>query len=143
MSSSPEAPAAAKIGEEAPHISLQTQDSTINLSTLRGKYVVLNFWNRSNPDSRVANHFYDRAVEMLPDDKVVYISVCTDRYDEALSRLISETDGNNVSTQYYWTQRTGGDASNIYTASGAGTWLISPQGVLLAHNPTVTSLASL
>lgn len=143
MSSSPEAPASVQTGAPAPHISLTKDNTAVNLNTLRGKYVVLNYWSRRNPESRVANHFYDKAVNMLPDDRVVYISVCADLRDESLSRLISQTDGNCEESQYYASERGADDGMNLYLADGYGTWLISPQGILLAHNPTISSLATL
>lgn len=143
MSYSPEQPSEAQVNQEAPEVAIVNGDSTISLKSLRGKYVVLNFWSKSVPSSRVDNHFYDRSVAMAADPDIVYLSVCTDRSDEQLSRMLTAEDGNNPATQYYRSQLAGSDNSQAYTRQGNATWLISPQGVVIAKNPGYDVIASL
>lgn len=143
MSYSPEQPSEAQVSMEAPEVAIANGDSTVSLKSLRGKYVVLNFWSKNEPSSRIDNHFYGRSVAMAADPDIVYISICTDSSDEQLSQMLVAEDGNNPSTQYYRSQLAGQDNSQAYTREGLATWLISPQGVVIAKNPGYDAVALL
>lgn len=131
MSYSPEQPDVAQVSAEAPEIALSAGDSTISLKSLRGKRVVLHFWSKSDPSSRIANRINDRKVSTEPG--TVYLAVCTDD-DESLARLISNEDNNQPSSQFYRSQIKASSHMEAYTVAGNHTWVISPEGVILSRS---------
>lgn len=124
------------VGEDAPALLLNSaDDTTLSLDQLKGQYVVLNFWSKSQPLTRVANHTYNVAAAKAG---IRYISVCLDNEDERLSMMINAEDGNDTATQYVRSQLDRSTAAE-WTQTPA-TWLISPVGKIIAQNPTPATL---
>lgn len=126
------------VGTEAPALILTTTDDTsLSLHELKGQYVLLNFWSKSQPLTRIANHTYNVATA---DAGIRYISVCLDRDEEQLAKMINSEDGNDAATQYVRSQLDGSTGAE-WTRTAA-TWLISPEGTIIARNPSPASLAA-
>lgn len=131
MSYTPEQPELARVGEDAPELAIAKGDTKISLKQMRGKQVVLHFWSKSDPESRIINYQNDRAYSDSTD--VVYMAICTDGSDESLSKLIVAEDGNNSESQYYRSELMASSNLDAYTHAGGGTWIISPEGIIVSH----------
>lgn len=127
------------VGTEAPAFILTTTDDTsLSLHELKGQYVLLNFWSKSQPLTRIANHTYNVATA---DAGIRYISVCLDRDEEQLATMINAEDGNDTATQYVRSQLQRSSGTEWIQTPAA--WLISPEGKIIARNPSPASLAVL
>lgn len=123
------------IGAVAPNIALQNPDGKIlNLSDLRGKYVLIDFWaswcgpcRRENPHVvEMYNKYKEKGFEVF--------SVSLDRTKEAWVRAI-ETDKltwpNHVSDLKYWSS----EAAKLYGVNSIpATFLIDKEGRIIAKN---------
>ena len=67
------------IGRRAPALNLRDSGRALNLDSLRGEYVILNFWTSTDAASRVAANEYDAWVEDHPRVRVAFRSVNFDR----------------------------------------------------------------
>lgn len=143
MSYMPGRPEAAVCGEEAPEISIAAVDgSDISLRDKEGKYTLVTFWSKYDAPSRSANHFYASAA----DDNTLnvrHMGLCTDRRDENLARLITEEDGLDSTSQFVLSQLRADDNSAAYDGRRSATWLVSPQGTVVARNPSAEAIRAL
>lgn len=142
MSYMPQQPEKAEVGAEAPAISIADEAGEVSLKDFKGKSVILNFWSKYDAPSRLANHSYARAAEASA-GKVAFISICVDDSDESLARMITAEDGLSDSGQYFASQLSAGDNSMAYDGRACGAWLIDPNGIIAAHNPSASAIAAL
>lgn len=142
MSYMPRQPEEAKIGEEAPAISIAVDGNEINLKDYRGSNVLLNFWSKYDAPSRLANHQYARAAE-ASNGKLRFISICIDSDDDDLARMIAEQDGPDTGGRYFLSQLTPKDRSAAYANRTPGAWLIDSNGILIAHKPAGELLSAI
>ena len=119
-------------GKEVPSISI----SNLNNPLSEGKTCVLNFWNPSDPESRIRNRNLSRLVATLPTDKISLISVCTTE-DEVLHSEILKKDGvQNLNTININSSDIEKDFLKDYQIStGNRSFLINPEGILLSILP--------
>ncbi len=122
------------IGSEAPEIALPNPDGeVISLSSLRGKYVLIDFWaawcrpcRAENPNVvRVYNKYQDKNFEIL--------GVSLDRTKEAWEGAI-EQDGLpwlHISDLKYWNSIV---TKSYQINSIPATYLIDPEGKIIAKN---------
>ena len=122
------------IGEEAPEIALENPaGETITLSSLRGKYVLVDFWaswcgpcRRENPNVvRVYHEYSDRNFEIL--------GVSLDRTRSKWLQAIAQ-DGLrwlHVSDLKYWKSQA---AVDYQINAIPATFLIDPNGKIIAKN---------
>lgn len=62
------------------------------MPSLKGKYVLVNFWSPSDPMSRIANKQLAMLSASLPSSQISHVSVCTDS-DKVLQSEIMDADG--------------------------------------------------
>lgn len=128
------------IGRRAPALNLRDSGRALNLDSLRGEYVILNFWTSTDAASRVAANEYDAWVEDHPRARVAFRSVNFDR-SEGLYREIVRRDGLDAATQFHADSAQAVVIRKNYALrDGYGTLLINPQGKIIAHNPTPAQL---
>ncbi|MEO9873044.1 redoxin domain-containing protein [Ekhidna sp.] len=128
------------IGKEAPEIALQSPDGeTITLSSLRGNYVLIDFWaawcrpcRAENPNVvRVYNEYADKNFEIL--------GVSLDRTRDKWLQAIAQ-DGLpwlHVSDLKYWRSEA---AQDYQVGAIPATFLIDPDGKIIAKNLRGASL---
>lgn len=131
------------VGSEAPALKLTNDTSTMSLTDLRGSYVLLNFWKTTDARSRRAANVYTAWQRSHPESPMKLVCVNFDT-NPRLFRDIVRRDDLVLAQQY----PVGGDTARAVSTTfgldkGLGTILISPQGKILAHNPTEAQLNSL
>lgn len=131
-------PAESTVGNMAPNFTVSNSDTTLSLQQLRGNYVLVTFWDSTQPESRIANMQYAN----MTNDRFIHIGINTDR-SQAVFGQICRIDRLNATTQFH-----SGDDRQLL-----GEWkqldgsfdafLIDPQGTIIAINPTPETLATL
>ena len=128
------------VGKEAPEISLANPDGeVITLSSLRGNYVLIDFWaawcgpcRRENPNVvRVYNEYSEQNFEIL--------GVSLDRTRDKWLGAIAQ-DGLpwlHVSDLKYWRSQA---AQDYQVSAIPATFLIDPDGIIIAKNLRGASL---
>lgn len=124
------------IGRQAPDISLKTNGGTLNLDSLRGHYVLLNFWKSTDAPSRRTANDYTAWLRRHRGTDINLVSVNLDD-SEALYREILRRDSLIPETQFHVEGNNARAISDGYgLEKGLGTMLISPEGKILVHNPS-------
>lgn len=132
-------------GYNAPLFSLteKTGDSirAVSLADMKGRYVLVNFWDSCNPESRISAIRYDRfAAKCRTEQQFVLLSVNLDS-SERLYREIVRRDRLSEESQCHVA---GDDAERITAAynlqQGLSSFLIDPEGRVIAINPEISEL---
>lgn len=131
----------AKEGYIAPALTINYDETTVNLNELKGKYVLLSFWASIDAKSRVACNEYTTFEKNVQNkERFCLLSVNFDR-NERLFREIVRRDNLNAKTQF---NVQGDDAKEIkgtyHLNDGYKTFLIDPIGRIIATNPSTTKL---
>lgn len=131
-------------GYNAPLFSL-TRDlgdasSTANLADMKGRYVLVNFWDSQVPESRIAAIEYDRYAKHGEKQQFALLSINLDS-DERLFREIVRSDKLSEATQCH----VAGDVAQRIIADynlqhQLSSFLIDPQGRIIAINPDIDEL---
>ncbi|WP_420575750.1 peroxiredoxin family protein [Ekhidna sp.] len=128
------------IGEEAPEISLQNPEGeTITLSSLRGKYVLIDFWAAWCRPCRAENPNVVRVYNEYSDENFEILGVSLDRTREKWLGAI-EQDGLpwlHVSDLKYWRSQA---AIDYQVNAIPATFLVDPEGKIIAKNLRGASL---
>lgn len=130
--------------EAVPHIdTARNRLGTVNLDSLRGRYVLVNFWDSHNAVSRIAAGEYDRFLRSHRNANLRLLSVNTDDnrrlYDE-----IVDHDGLDPATQFHITDtRRGGTSPDFHAEQGYASYLVNPAGKVVAVNPSVSVLENI
>ena len=129
------------IGYKAPELVLQQDNQAMTLSSLKGKYVLLNFWTSSDADSRMKCNLYD---DITSDkDNLSLISVNLDS-SSALYREIVKRDGLNTASQFHMEGTQAAKIHEVYRLNkNLKSFLIDPTGRILAVNPDAQRLAAI
>lgn len=130
-------------GFSAPELTLSNNDTAVSLSKLKGKYVLVSFWASSNAQSRMAAARYDDFNKNHSEERFCLLSVNFDR-SERLFREIVRRDNLSAKSQFFVC---GNDAESIIDsyrlASGFKSFLIDPQGKIIATNPSTDTLKNI
>ena len=134
------APADSRIGCKAP--SLQLGNSNNDLSPLkqyRGEKILLTFWSSDDAESRLNNMRYDR---MSRGDGIDYthVSVNLDRSESVFNQIVA-IDNLDRSAQFTTAEDMQDDIIKSWRLEdGYHSFLIDPNGVIIAIDPTPESL---
>ena len=128
-------------GYTAPVFTIGQGENKMSLDQMKGKYVLLTFWASSDAKSRIACQQYSSFTrENQQEDEFCHISVNFDR-SEALFNEIVKRDKLQAKTQYF---AQGDKASRLMAdyqlENGFNTYLIDPQGRIVAKNPSTQHL---
>jgi peroxiredoxin len=132
----PQQPAAApvEIGAAAPELSLATPDGkTVALSSLRGKYVLLDFWASWCGPCRGENPNVVAAYEKFKDKNFTIYGVSLDNNKDAWQKAI--TDDNLTWTQVSDLKGWASSAAALYSIQSIpSNFLIDPAGKIIARD---------
>lgn len=131
-------------GYTAPVFTIGRGDNSITLDQMKGKYVLLTFWASSDAKSRIACQEYTAFMrDNNQEDDICHIGVNFDQ-SEKLFREIVKRDNMHAEKQYY---AQGDNASRLKAGyrleSGFKTYLIDPQGRIVAKNPSKQYLSEI
>lgn len=127
-----------KVGHEAPQLELDCKAGKMSLQSHRGGYVLLTFWSSGDASSRVKNLQYDRLADKK--EGVVHLSVNFDR-TESLFEEICKMDNLTQGTQFYCNDEQRMRLMELWRQeNGYSTFLINPEGVIVAVNPEMSEL---
>lgn len=130
-------------GSEAPAVEISGESGEVSLAGLRGKYVIVNFWNSADPQSRIDNALYDRAFSCKNSPEVVCISICTDSDREVFAQIL-KADALQSEHQYFHEDSRLSDLMAEYSPVGTSVaYLIGPDGRVEALNPGVDYVKNL
>lgn len=127
-------------GFNAPDLTVDNSHSALSLSDLKGKYVLVTLWASSNAQSRISAARYDDFSKSLDEERFCLLSVNFDR-SERLFREIVRRDNLSAKSQFYVS---GSNAETIFEnyhlGNGFQSFLINPQGKIVATNPSNDTL---
>lgn len=128
------------IGKEAPAVADYAIAQAIKNGEQQGNYVLLSFWSSVDGQSRQKIHDYDNWLSNNDRAKLEVVAVNFDNSKGLFSEIIRR-DGLTTSSQF----NVEGDIArqiihDYHLGDGYGSILISPEGEIVAHNPTLEQL---
>lgn len=130
-------------GFSAPELELVggSDSSKVELSDLKGRYVLINFWAASDAESRIAAHGFDRMMEKADKERLCLLQVNMDR-SMRLFREIVRRDRLNEAQQFSVTAEDASAVKNAFHLNeGLQSYLIDPDGEIIAVNPSIETVA--
>ncbi len=129
-------------GSVAPEIRCNGAEKGL-LSSMRGKYLLLQFWATYDAQSRMSNLLLYNTVHRHWAGKVQTISMAFDAQKLIFEETV-RTDGMDPSSQIFVTGGEDSDVFDTYDLSdGFTNYLIDKNGVIVAKNVTPDKLANL
>ncbi|MBO5796475.1 MAG: redoxin domain-containing protein [Bacteroides sp.] len=132
------------VGDIAPNFSIQSMSSeqSSDLASLRGKYVLLNFWASYDAPSRMQNASFSQAIRSLSPAQVEMVSVSFDEYSSIFNETIRK-DRIATTACFVETQGVESDLYKRYRLQrGFGNYLIDDNGVIIAKNISADELSA-
>ncbi|MCI9607179.1 MAG: TlpA family protein disulfide reductase [Muribaculaceae bacterium] len=127
-------------GYKAPALTLSNSDTTLSLADLKGRYVVLAFWASNDAASRVEAGELDAFAMNADEEQFCLVSVNMDR-SENLYKQILRRDNLKAGAQYHVNADEADKISEAYHLNnGFKSFLIDPEGRIIATNPTSVTL---
>lgn len=128
------------LGDYAPNLQLNYNTNKLSIQQFRGRYIVLQFWNSLDPQSRISNR---NLANVATKRGMAYIGVNFDR-SEALKQQLCAIDGLDTTIQVHVDQQ---QAHSIRKQWNIGenyhSYLINPQGRIIAIDPSAEELMNL
>lgn len=128
----------------APRLVVENDYGTLSTEKPRGNYIILNFWNPGDAKSRINNKQLASAADNGEINKVSYAGIYSGD-DDSLAKSTIKSDGLNPEHQYMLSQAP--DTDNIFSdyslSTGNHTFLISPDGRVVAINPSLEEIKSI
>ena len=131
----------ATVGKSVPSLEIAEADRTIALDEMRGRYVLLSFWDSADAPSREAVNNYSEWLRKHPTADVDLVAVNFDD-SPALFRELVKRDNMNLDDHYNVSGRQADVIRRTFALGNAdyGTLLIDPSGRIIADNPTPDAL---
>lgn len=131
-------------GSTAPVFAVTNDSATASVDKARGKYLLLNFWSSSDASSRIRCNQYEAFARAKGNDgHYTSLSVNFDR-SENLFKEIVRIDGMNAKTQFFVQgEKAAKLISDYHLEDGYQSFLIDPEGRIIAKNPSTTLLTKL
>lgn len=135
-------PADSRVGYKAPSLVLGDNNGLSPLQQHMGEHVLLTFWTSTDVNSRLADKRYDR-ISRTPAMHFTHVSVNLDRSASVFSSIVA-IDDLNRSTHLTTSPDVQDDIIKRWRLdSGYHSFLIDPQGTIVAVDPDWQDLAAL
>lgn len=116
--------------------------SAVALADMKGTYTLVNFWSSEQPQSRIAANEYNRVTLSLPAGSLSLLSVNLDS-SAALHREVVSRDRLTPEMQFHVEASKAERLVDAYNMRhGLRSFLIDPQGTVIAVNPTKEAIIS-
>ena len=127
-------------GFKAPQFTVHTDDGAVSLADMKGRYILLTFWNSTNPESRMTVNQFESLAGIAGDEKVDLLAVNLDE-NATLFEQIKRIDNLQRGTHVNPSQHEQAKIKSLYHLDGnLKSYLINPQGMIVAVNPTKQQL---
>lgn len=137
------APADSRIGYKAPSLVLGKSNNGLSpLQQHRGENLLLTFWSSADAQSRLDNMRYDR-LSRLQGGNYIHVSVNLDRSQSVFNSIVAV---DNLDRSAHFGTSTDSQETIIKSwrlEDGYHSFLIDPQGIILAVDPDAAQLAKL
>lgn len=135
-------------GFQAPIFKVERTDSVVSLDDMRGHWVLLQFWSSSDARSRIAGKQYTAIEQKLNDgqsaERFHLLSVNMDRSERLFREIVRRDNNNDEKTQFFVGRDRAGEISAKYHLDrGLQSYLIDPQGKIVAVNPSLSTLSDM
>lgn len=131
------------VGDSAPDFCIpfmSTSKQIMDLSDLRGKYVLISFWASYDAESRMLNNALYHALAQKTRNNWAMVSVSFDEYQSVFKETI-RMDGVAMPTCFV---ETDGEQSALFKKyrlkTGFGNYLLNSEGVIVAKNISASEL---
>ena len=139
-------PGGLNVGDMAPDFKIETMSTeqpTLNLSRMKGKYVLLSFWASYDAQSRMQNASLSNALRSTsPNNNVEMVSVSFDEYQSIFEETIRK---DQIVTPTCFVE-TKGESSGIFKkyrlGRGFTNYLLDDNGVIIAKNISAAELSA-
>ena len=121
-----------------PHIdSARNAAGLVDIKKLRGDYVLVNFWDSHNAVSRIAASEYDKFLRRHGTKDFRLLSVNTDTNRQLYQEIVKQDDLVRSSQFHISDTRKGKSAPSYHPEEGYASYLLDPEGKVVAVNPSV------
>ena len=128
-------------GYTAPALSITKNNETITLDMLKGKYVLLTFWESTDGISRVAcNEYTTFAKNVDNEGQICHLSVNFDKSQNLFNETVRRDNLCAKSQFYVQGEEANKIKENFNLEDGYNSLLIDPSGCIIAVNPSIESL---
>ncbi len=127
------------VGSHAPNFTVSNGEHSMSLQDERGNYVLVSFWSSLDPDSRITNMEQDRAAKH--NERIKHLSINYDKSYKVYQEIckLDQLEGNS---QFYGSNDEGKKLLTVWRQeNGYSSFLIDPQGTIVAVNPSLAMLA--
>lgn len=131
-------------GLKAPSFEMLASDGTVvSTSDFAGRFVIVNFWASNDAGSRMAAKLYNGYVESVGEEQVSLLSVNFDSNRELVNEIVRR---DNLSARSQFDVQSKSSIEDILDKfdmhNGLKSFLLNPEGRILAINPSVATIAS-
>ncbi len=133
-------PATGRVGYVAPNLSFESEGRQLSLQQFKGQCVVLTLWSTVEPISRLRNKQY--ATRCDEHEAITHISINLDR-SEAVWHATLKADGVSPTLQAHCDVEARKKLEGPWHLDESlDSYLIGPDGIIIAVNPTAEQLAA-
>lgn len=132
-------------GKTAPTLTVANEKGATSLATMRGNYVVLNFWSAADPAGRINTKRNQDSITNLKNNglNISQLSINTDSSEKLFSTIVSN-DNLNPALQYHVNGKAVQSIKETFMVDkGVNTIIIDPDGKIIAVNPKAESLTKI
>ena len=130
------------VGDDVPDLAVSNGNKSVKIGELRGSYLLLSFWSSTDPESRIANKAYNDLF-LTENCNVKYVAINLDPSSTVFSEIV-KIDNLDAVNQFYIDNASKLSVSEDFNLrSGYVSLLISPEGEVIAQNPSVDYIKSI
>ena len=131
-----------RVGLDAAGFAVTNDSNAVSLQSMRGSYVLISFWSSTDASSRIANKMYNDFA-LNNNVQMNYIAVNFDPSENVFDEITS-IDKLHKPAQFHVNDNEKSVLFEKYRLDeGYKSYLVNPDGVIIAENPTESDLIKL